>query len=402
MKIFFSFILVITFIFKFYSSVISQPSGISNLQKNASDRLVNPLYEMRVSNFQTGGSSPRGSSSLFFDIEIYHTNLPDSGPFEFSAGEYYFRFNPGVAHGGDLTFSIVPNSTEFTNPNAVPLNPSIDGNILKLERNVVLGPGNGPIVSPVFPGTRVVTLKLETTAPSIDFLNLNLRWRDASFGEPSTKTFAYIDTVSTNITENGTLVIDETLLPVELTSFTSNILRNNVVLNWSTATETNNSGFDIERSIVNGQSSNEWTKIGNVAGIGTSTTGTSYSFSDKNLASGKYNYRLKQIDFNGNFEYFNLSIEVGIGIPVMFSLVQNYPNPFNPSTSINYDLPVDGKVSIRLFDMSGKEVATLVNEVKKAGYYSVNFNASSLSSGVYFYSISANNYTATKKMLLVK
>ena len=191
-------------------------------------------------------------------------------------------------------------------------------------------------------------------------------------------------------------------LPVELSSFVSVISGNNVTLNWSTSTETNNAGFDIERSAVNGS----WSKIGSVSGNGTSNTPHSYSFTDRAVASGKYNYRLKQTDFNGNFEYHNLGSEVIIGVPVKFDLAQNYPNPFNPSTKINYDLPADGKVAIRLFDMSGKEVALLVNEVKTAGYHTVNFNASNLSSGVYFYSISVeangNNFTATKKMMLVK
>jgi hypothetical protein len=191
-------------------------------------------------------------------------------------------------------------------------------------------------------------------------------------------------------------------LPVELSSFVSVINGNSVTLNWSTSTETNNAGFDIERSAVNGS----WSKIGSVSGNGTSTTPHSYSYTDRAVASGKYNYRLKQTDFNGNFEYHNLGSEVIIGVPVKFDLAQNYPNPFNPSTKINYDLPADGKVAIRLFDMSGKEVALLVNEVKTAGYHTVDFNASNLSSGVYFYSISVeangNNFTATKKMMLVK
>ncbi|MBK8983607.1 MAG: T9SS type A sorting domain-containing protein [Ignavibacteria bacterium] len=188
------------------------------------------------------------------------------------------------------------------------------------------------------------------------------------------------------------------LLPVELSSFVSTISGSSVTLNWATASETNNSGFDIERSSVNGT----WSKIGNVSGNGTSAVGHNYTYTDKNLSSGIYNYRLKQIDFNGNFEYFNLSNEVNIGIPVKYDLSQNYPNPFNPSTSINYDLPVDGNVSLKIFDMSGKELMTLVNEVKTAGYYSVNFNASDLSSGVYFYTITADNFTATKKMMLLK
>jgi len=188
------------------------------------------------------------------------------------------------------------------------------------------------------------------------------------------------------------------VLPVELASFTSLINKRDVTLNWATSAETNNSGFEIERS----SSNSEWSKVGSVVGNGTTNSAVNYTFTDRNLASGNYSYRLKQIDFNGNFEYFNLNNEVNIGIPVKFDMSQNYPNPFNPSTTINYDIPADGKVSVKLFDMSGKEVAVLVNEVKTAGYYSVKFNASSLSSGVYFYNITADNFTATKKMMLVK
>jgi hypothetical protein len=191
-------------------------------------------------------------------------------------------------------------------------------------------------------------------------------------------------------------------LPVELTSFVSIINGNNVTLNWSTATETNNSGFEIEKSAIGGT----WSKIGAVSGNGTTSTPHSYSYTDRAVATGNYNYRLKQTDFNGNFEYHNLGNEVSIGVPEKFALSQNYPNPFNPTTKIDYDLPTDGNVSIRLFDMSGKEVASLVNEVKTAGYHTVNFNASNLSSGVYFYRISVdangNNFTATKKLMLVK
>ena len=190
--------------------------------------------------------------------------------------------------------------------------------------------------------------------------------------------------------------------PVELASFVSTINGNDVTLNWATTTETNNSGFDIERSSLNGS----WSKVGNVTGNGTVTTPHNYSFTDRNVASGTYSYRLKQIDFNGNFEYFSLNNEVNVGIPQKFELSQNYPNPFNPSTSINFDLPFDAKVSIKVFDLSGKEVATLVNGAITAGYHSVNFNASGLSSGVYFYRINAegsgNNFVATKKMSLIK
>lgn len=193
-------------------------------------------------------------------------------------------------------------------------------------------------------------------------------------------------------------------LPVELSSFVSVINNNNVTLNWSTASELNNSGFDVERADLN--NAGNWSKIANVSGKGTSENVNFYSFTDKNVNSGKYNYRLKQIDYNGNYEYFNLSNEVNIGVPVNYNLSQNYPNPFNPTTKINYELAFDSKVSLTVFDVSGKEVGSLVNATQPAGYYSVNFNGSSLSSGMYFYKISVdgngNNFSAVKKMILVK
>jgi len=187
-------------------------------------------------------------------------------------------------------------------------------------------------------------------------------------------------------------------LPVELSSFTSVINGNNVTLNWQTVSEVNNARFEIEKS----SSENIWNKIGTVAGNGNSSIPNSYFYEDRNMNSGKYKYRLKQTDFNGNFEYLNLSNEVNVGVPEKFTLSQNYPNPFNPSTNINFDIPFDAKVNIKIFDMTGREVVTLVNDFRTAGYYSVNFDASSLSSGIYLYSITAGNFTATKKMMLNK
>ena len=199
------------------------------------------------------------------------------------------------------------------------------------------------------------------------------------------------------------VILNGGVLPVELASFNSTINNRNVTLNWATTHEQNNAGFDIERKL---NTANDWSKVGNVAGAGNSNSGRTYTFSDNNVNSGKYNYRLKQMDFNGNFTYYNLSNEVIIGVPTKYDLSQNYPNPFNPSTKINYDLPFDSKVSIKLFDISGREVANIVNTVQTAGSYTATFNASSLSSGVYFYQINAvggtQNFVKTMKMMLVK
>jgi endonuclease/exonuclease/phosphatase family metal-dependent hydrolase len=186
-------------------------------------------------------------------------------------------------------------------------------------------------------------------------------------------------------------------LPVNLASFVSSVTGNNIELKWSTESELNNSGFEIER-----KANSDWKKIGFVAGSGNTNSVNSYSYTDRGLQSGSYQYRLKQIDFNGNYEYHNLTNEVTIGAPDKFTLEQNYPNPFNPSTTINYSLTNDGFVSLTVYDMLGREVTSLVQEFKPAGYYSIDFNASALTSGMYFYRLSANGFTSIRKMTLIK
>ena len=188
------------------------------------------------------------------------------------------------------------------------------------------------------------------------------------------------------------------VLPVEMNSFSSFVRGRDVTLFWSSEKETNNAGFDIERSTLPGS----WNKVGFVRGYGNSNSVNYYSYTDRGLQSGKYFYRLKQTDLNGNFEYFNLNNEVNIGIPVKFELSQNYPNPFNPSTNLEFGIPDLGFVSLKVYNASGREVAILVNEVKTAGYYSVSFNGSNMPSGIYFYTLQADNFISTKKMLLVK
>ena len=242
-------------------------------------------------------------------------------------------------------------------------------------------------------------MELKTTASNFGFRFLNLVWRDSTFGNPYTQAFAYIDSVSTNITGNGTLIIDSSniILPVELSDFTSDISRNNVSLSWLTSLETDNSGFNIERL-----SNSKWSIIGFIKGNGTSSLQNSYSFEDKNLNPGAYKYRLKQIDYNGNYRYYDLQNEVVISIPQEFRLKQNYPNPFNPFTKIDFDIPENGFVSLKIFDLNGKEIKVLVSEFKNSGYYSVELNASELPSGAYFYRFESGNFITTKKLVLLK
>ena len=192
------------------------------------------------------------------------------------------------------------------------------------------------------------------------------------------------------------------IVPVELTSFTASATGNNVKLLWETATELNNSGFSIERK----SAGSEYMEVGFVPGFGTTSEPKSYSFNDQNLRSGVYTYRLKQIDFDGSFTYSN-EVEVEVIAPKEFSLDQNYPNPFNPTTKITFSLAADSKVTLKVFDAIGQEVASLINQNLTAGVHNVDFNAAGINSGVYFYRIEASGvngakFVDVKKMILVK
>jgi len=191
-------------------------------------------------------------------------------------------------------------------------------------------------------------------------------------------------------------------VPVELTSFAASVTGTNVNLSWITASELNNQGFQVERST----DSNQWEQIGFVEGKGTSTDMNYYSYTDSKLNEGIYYYRLKQVDFDGTFEYSSV-VEATVTIPKTFSLEQNYPNPFNPSTKISFSLASDSKVTMKIFNVLGQEVVTLVDGNLAAGEHEINFNASSLNSGVYLYQINAEGsngqrFSSVKKMILSK
>ncbi len=200
-------------------------------------------------------------------------------------------------------------------------------------------------------------------------------------------------------------------LPVELKDFVSTTIKNEVILDWTTGHEHNNNLFEIERANLlpyqdHNSSDLNYIKVGSVPGHGNSNIVQNYKFTDKNSSIGRYAYRLKQIDNNGTHNYYVLGNEVIISNPVSFTVSQNYPNPFNPVTNINYEMPYDGKVKLTVFDNIGREVKTLVNGNVAAGYYKVEFNASSLSSGIYFYRVNATSgtqvYEKVFKMMVVR
>lgn len=191
------------------------------------------------------------------------------------------------------------------------------------------------------------------------------------------------------------------IVPVELTSFTAASVGNKVELDWSTASELNNLGFEIQRKSPADQN---WIVIGFEAGKGTVTETQSYSYLDDvtHLQKGIVSYRLKQIDFRGTFSFSDvINVEINPS-PNHFELMQNYPNPFNPATTITFGLPERSNVILRVFSSVGEEVAELVNGNIEAGTYSVNFDASELPSGIYVYTLQTVDQLISKKMTLIK
>jgi len=192
-------------------------------------------------------------------------------------------------------------------------------------------------------------------------------------------------------------------VPVELTSFTAITKAGKVILNWATATEINNHRFEIERKIIQSESSGEWVTIGFREGYGTITESKEYSYVDdiSNINAISLAYRLKQIDYNGSYSYSD-EVLIDNPAPIDYTLHQNNPNPFNPTTTISYSLPVNSNVELIVYNSLGERIIQLVNEEVEAGTHKVKLNASALPSGVYFYQLKTGSYVETKKMVLMK
>jgi hypothetical protein len=319
--------------------------------------------------------------------------------------------------------------------------PSLPGNF-----GVTVVASNG--VSPDATQSFTINVQEPIVAPSnllavlslADTHNVKLTWTDNSTNELgfvierktgdslSLEPFTLIDSVLANITTyEDTSVADETKytfrvfafnadttsnysnlaevetpVPVELTLFVATVVSGQVILEWETATESNNAGFSVQRSKEN----NKFNDIAFIKGKGTTTIKSIYSFTDKSVFSGKYTYRLKQVDLDGSFNYSKV-VSVDLGTVDEFVLEQNYPNPFNPSTTIRFGLPKNAKVSIKLHNTIGQEIITILDRELDAGVFETNFDASKLSSGVYFYELKAigsdgSIFKITKRMILMK
>ena len=190
-------------------------------------------------------------------------------------------------------------------------------------------------------------------------------------------------------------------IPVELSSFNAIQLGSSVLLTWKTETELNNYGFEVERAGDSNEAHRKWDKIGFVEGSGNSTIPKEYLFNDKPTGYNVYHYRLKQIDLDGKYEYSNV-VSIKINSPDNYSLNQNYPNPFNPSTKISYNIPSDGFVIIKIYDVLGNEIVSLLNDHQKAGNYITTFDGGKYASGIYILRLSSGEYNSSIKMTLMK
>ncbi len=253
-----------------------------------------------------------------------------------------------------------------------------------------------PNGQPLYDGTQLTWVREEINLFGFNSSQVKLRFKLRSDGSVQ-KDGWYVDDI-------GVLVY--TIVPVELSSFKAAIEGRNVILSWITSSEKNNKGFEVERKALSQQSlvSNlEYKKIGFVEGKGTTTHSQYYSFTDNLDLPGKYLYRLKQIDFDGSSKIYE-PVEADLNFPLEFRLEQNYPNPFNPSTKIEFQIPNRSFVSLIVYDVLGNEVARLLNDIKDAGFYAMEFDTGNynLSSGVYFYKLQAGDFISVKKMIAIK
>lgn len=245
-------------------------------------------------------------------------------------------------------------------------------------------------IGPLSVATLATDASLQNFSDSIYAENVNVFSPHYNYYNSSLKMLTLLMTT-------GNFIKEQYVLPVNLLSFVSTVNKNEAKLSWFVNTEENNAGFDIER-----KAGTLWNKIGFVQGKGNSNLTSEYTFTDRNLNAGSYKYRLKQIDFNGNFRYYELNTDVIIEVPLASKLNQNYPNPFNPSTTISFELGESGNVQLALYDLSGRLVMSMFNGHLESGYNTYKLNASSLASGVYYYVLKTNSFTQTRKLALIK
>lgn len=381
-------------------SFIADSSGSFNFYRNDGD------FESPIFNKITGTDNPLNSVSHFYATPRF-VDLDCDGDLDFCSGNQ----NAKVKYYDNSGTALSPSYAQLPTSPFEDIDNNMGGNYSAVcladldndgDLDAFMGNGNGSI----YYG--------ENTGDAVDPV-IVLNSADNPFGSIAVGNSSFVSLYDLDndgdldafIGKGGgdilTYANGTSTLPVSMVSFTAELNENRVVLNWNTATEINNYGFDIERAENNISGKNrDWEKLGFVNGSGNSNSPKSYSFIDNTfLMYNDYSYRLKQIDVNGNFKYWDI-VNITLGTPEQFAVGPNYPNPFNSSTVINYQLPKEGLVTVKIYDIIGRKIETLLQKKETAGRHIVNFDASDYSSGVYLYTVSFNGFMAVGKMLYLQ
>src|SRR5574338_750165 len=358
------------------------PYNVSVKQKsysNTNDKFVFLTYELTNNSAQT---IPNFRVGLFADWDVGATA--------------YLNNRRGIDMSRDLVYQYLVGSADVNYYGVVALNGLTGG-----TRTDIFPGDNSTIRFEIY--NLINAIYDSTSVTRVGDFRSYVGSGPYTFAPGTTLFVSFAIVVGTNLadlqatTDAAIAKYNSTILPVELTSFTANVNNGNVVLNWTTETELNNQGFEIQRRNADGQ----FITIGHFNGNGTTTERKQYSFTDAGVQTGSYYYRLKQVDFGGSFEYSN-EIFVDVTAPLQFALNQNYPNPFNPTTAINFSIAEPTFVKLAVFNLLGQEVEVLKNEYMNAGTYNVTFDAASLPSGMYLYKIETAQYSSVRKMMLMK
>jgi hypothetical protein len=376
-----------------YETIINGHT-ILNTNATATNLTVNTGMNLTTGNSDTVIVTGTRSGSGLITGSIRHQHTFETGtPYFFEGPNTSIQFSSIGSSPGTITITSYPNTN-------IPVGNPADA--IKRYYTITLTGGSG----------LTATLRLHYDTAERNGLNEALftlwryngsAWDDQGYSSRVTGVAnSYVEQIGlANLTNNyWTITTNVSPLPVQLTSFTASAKKFDVTLEWKTASEKNNYGFDIERRSSDGI----WTKIGFVGGHGTTTVPNEYSYSDKNAPSGKLNYRLRQTDFDGAFEYSSAVEVISGATDASFMLGQNYPSPFNPITTIEFSIPDDSPTSLKVYNTLGQEVATLIDgqSLSSGLIHRVTFDGSNLSSGTYYYILKSGKFSAVKKMILLK